>query len=390
MKKGLNLFASREATIVFFVLLALGALAKLYLRGGETWVLPPLALISLSLCACLYKNWRIFWRKRRGHLLFHSSLLFLLLLFLAGRLVYFQGYLEVSEGQGFSGPFSQASQGPLHRTIFKDDTVVVQEQMEVTYAKGEEGEEIQSGLRFLDGAEGEQSGLVGFNRPMLYRGYRFSVPGRMGYSLLVSFRPKRPGPLGGGNLASEGGSSSATAPPALGSPPLEGAVPTPEHLGFVNMPPYPSERKAQINSFQLPGTGDWVVLLLKLLGEPYREVDRWRFTRPQDYRVIVSFRRQDFHLRQGERCDLGVGTLEVKELRRWMGYGVFYDPTLPYLLMTSALVVVGLLWMFLPLLKGTEIGEERIARAQETSVFPCDVSKNEASLPLTIQSKPWP
>lgn len=44
-------------------------------------------------------------------------------------------------------------------------------------------------------------------------------------------------------------------------------------------------------------------------------------------------------------------------MRRWMGYGVFYDPTLPYLLAASALVVVGLLWMYLPLLKGAEIRE---------------------------------
>lgn len=112
----------------------------------------------------------------------------------------------------------------------------------------------------------------------------------MGYSLLVSFRPKGPGPLRSGA-------------------PVEGSVPTfaPEHLGFLNMPPYPFERKAQINSFRLPGTEERVVLSLDLLEEPYRKEGRWRFTLPKDYRAIVSFRRRDFRLRQGERCDLGGG-----------------------------------------------------------------------------------
>lgn len=377
MKKGFRLLASRETAIVSLVLLILGALAKSYLHEGEGLVLLPLAMISLNLCACLGKNLRFYWRRRRGHLLFHSSLLLLLLLFMASRLLYFQGYLEVAEGQGFSGPFLQGSQGPFYRGIFRD-VVMVQEAMEVTYARGEEGEEIQSGLRFLEGGGEEQSGLVSFNRALRYRGYRFSVPGRMGYALLVSFRPKRPGPLGGGSLSPEGGSSPATAPPTLESPPLEGVAPAPEHLGFVNMPPYPFERKAQINSFRLPGTGERVVLTLDLLEEPYRKKGRWRFILPKDYRVIVSFRSRDFRLRQGERCDLGVGTLEVRDLKRWMGYGVFYDPTLPYLLVTSALVVAGLLWMYLPLLRGAKEGERRIARAWEASSVTHDISRSKA------------
>ena len=52
-------------------------------------------------------------------------------------------------------------------------------------------------------------------------------------------------------------------------------------------------------------------------------------------------------LKLGESLRLAEGVLVYNGLRSWMGYTVFYDFTLPWLLAACVLAVVSLAWHFL-------------------------------------------
>ena len=51
-------------------------------------------------------------------------------------------------------------------------------------------------------------------------------------------------------------------------------------------------------------------------------------------------------LREGEAVPVGGGFVRLEKLSMWMGYRVFYEPTLPWLFATSLLTVAALAWWF--------------------------------------------
>ena len=51
-------------------------------------------------------------------------------------------------------------------------------------------------------------------------------------------------------------------------------------------------------------------------------------------------------LRVGETVPVRGGFVRLEDLAMWMGYRVFYEPTLPWLFATSLLAVAALAWWF--------------------------------------------
>lgn len=305
--------ASRKAAAILLVGLALAVPGRPYFYAGEEIVAFLLALLFLSTLFCLWRGRRLFWRKK-GLLVFHLALLAFFLLALISRLCSLKGYVEVAEGQGIQGSFVTLSMGPWHDLLL-NRVIIAQEGLEVLYL-GPAGKRIESRLRFIEG-ERERTGVVTFVAPFSYRGYRFYAPGMMGYALLLSFIPQ-----GGQGMK----------------------------RGFVNLPDYPGGRARQVKSFRLPGAGKNATIKLELIEGPYREGKKWTFDLPRSYRVKLTCNGRSYLLREGEGMEGEGGILVVKDLRRWMGYTVFYDPAWMGWLVATFISVGSLVVHYLPLL----------------------------------------
>lgn len=305
--------ASRKAAAVLLIGLGLAILGQLYFYEGEGIVASLLALLFLSTLLCLWRGRRLFWRKK-GMLVFHLALPAFVLLALISRMCYLKGYIEVAEGQGILGNFVTLSMGPWHDLVLVR-VIIAQEGLEVLYL-GPKGKRIESHLRFIDGEE-EEMGVVTFTAPFFYRGYRFYAPGRMGYALLLRFTSGK-----GKGMK----------------------------WGFVNLPDYPGGRARQVKSLHLPGAEKKVTINLELLEGPYREREKWTFDLPQSYRVGLTYDGKSHLLGKGEGMEVEEGTLVVEDLRRWMGYTVFYDPAVTGWLVAALVAVGSLVAHYLPLL----------------------------------------
>ena len=63
---------------------------------------------------------------------------------------------------------------------------------------------------------------------------------------------------------------------------------------------------------------------------------------PEQHHLVLRLDNQRIILHPGDRVQLGQGELHYLELRKWMGYKVFYDWTRPWLLATILICICSL------------------------------------------------
>lgn len=303
-----RLFASLKLTLIGMGLLAGGAILS-YGNPVDVpmWVLVvPLALLAVNLSAAIVTNPGI--NRQPGLLVFHICLLSIVLLAGVGRMTYFDAHLEIAEGQAFSPDLLlEVRKGPWHMGEL-DKVSYVQGPYTVEYAAN-----LQRGLThsqvWVPGPAGRLTARdVGDDRPLILERYRFYTTHNKGFAPVLTWFP-------------------------------DGGEPV---TGRINMPSYPLFDYKQDNRWTPPGGGEEVKFWLQL-NTGMTPDHAWVLDgRNSSGVLVVTTGDRRVELKPGEEVRLEHGRLRFEKLTTWMGYRVFYDPTLQWLFFVAVIGVLGL------------------------------------------------
>lgn len=291
------------------VLLALGILTSYADLHASQWrLIAPLVWIAINLLCAMASNVKL---RRGGLLVFHVALLAIILLVAIGRLTHLDGQIEISEGSIFSASeVNITRQGPLH-PLRLDKVSFVQGPFTVNYAPGLRREQTRSQI-MLTAANGQRvSSVVSDANPLMVEGYRFSITSNKGFGVLLTWMPDQGEPI----------------------------------TGTVNMPSYPFNDWNQENRWTPPGEAE--IKLRLLLNSALNKDGAWMLSsKTTNAKLELDVGSQQMILLPGETARLAHGSLRYDELRAWMGYKVFYDPTLKWLFWVAVSGVLGMAWHF--------------------------------------------
>lgn len=309
----LQLLASLKLTLLILVALAVGIIVTYRNETKTTWPLVlPLALCAINLLAAIAT--KPVFRRQIPLLMFHMALLSIILLVAIGRMTYLKGHVELVEGQEFAGVLTEQDAGPWHRNRLAP-LRFVNAGFSIDYAAGIRRGATQNKVRYADEVGTVREVIIGDNTPMILDGYRFYTSFNKGFAPTFLWRPN--------------------APP--GAPPL---------LGTLNMPSYPIHEYRQALEWVLPGT-DITAWTMLQFDEVILDPEKPSFFRlPEKHLVVMRIGEQRWELVPGQSIELPQGRLEYQGLRSWMGYSVFSDWTIYWLLAASALAVGALGWHF--------------------------------------------
>lgn len=282
----------------------------------------PFAGLFLNLMAAIAVHERL--RRQSGLLVFHLGMAALALIAALGRLASFDGKVEVTQGGVLdTGLLVASSPAPLHpfglgRVSFAQGPYTID------YAPGMRRGATASTVSVPDGQGGWHEKVVGDDVPLVLGGYRFYTTPNKGFAPLVSWMD------------------------AAGQ----------EQRAAVHLPPYPAQEDVQFSEWPLPDGSRKVTLWLELSKPVYDENAAWTLKgAPADARLIVLDGERREVLSRGQSVALEGGTtLRYDGATMWMGYHIFYDPSLPWLSGAALVTVLGLLWHVLGRLKGLTEG----------------------------------
>lgn len=301
--------ASTRLTLIGFGALGLTLIAKEFALFSAPWtVVAILGGLTMNLAAALIVTPRL--RQEAGLFIFHLGLLALLLLAGVGRLTHFDGHVEVMEGNTFSASeVTPDSLGALHpdwlqRVAFQ------QGPFSVDYAPGVKRASTRSEV-VVASETGVETRRVGDDVPLIARGFRFYTTHNKGLAVVLTWLPNYGETI----------------------------------TGAVHMPGFPLFDWKQDNSWQ-PPSGPEVRFWLHL-DTPLNEDRAWRLESDRVSGVLVVNAQGKRHeLKRTESVNIEGGTLRFDELRGWMGYRIFFDPTLPWMLAAAMVALFGLALRF--------------------------------------------
>ncbi len=307
LRRSLQALGSPRLTLALLVLVALAVIAHAQAAGGRAEALAlAFGLAAAHLAAALATQPRL--RADLALFVFHLALLALLALAALGRLTALTGTLELATGEIFDGQLLTRDAGPLHpdrlsRLRFVNDG------FSIDYAAGWRRGRTANDVRVF-GEEGRIARLtIGDIDPLVLEGYRFYTTPNKGFALVLRWIPRDGHAIERGN---------------------------------VHLPAYPMNEHRQAQSWRIPGTSReaWVMLDLD---EPAIDPSRdSRFRLPGAHRLVLVTGGERRELRPGEMAAVPEGVLVYEGLTAWMGYKVFYDPTLPWLVTAAAVAIAAL------------------------------------------------
>lgn len=286
--------------------LLLGALWWVYDRSGEVAVSVslalPLGLLSINLIAALIFN-KAF-RRQLPLMVFHVALLAVIILAALGRLTYLRATSEVVTGSEFSS-LDRIEAGPWHRGA-KDALRFENLGFRVEYRPGLKRDATINKVRWWDEAGLPHVAEIGDQVPLVVRGYRFYTSSNKGFSALFRWEP-------------------------------DGEKP---EVGSVNFPSYPANIDRQTAGWNLGRES--IQVKLNIREQLINPTVAAEFRMPGDHDVTLDFSWRVVTLRPGEGIRLPTGKLSYLGLSTWMGYDVFYDWTMPWLLAACSVAVLAL------------------------------------------------
>ncbi len=304
--------ASTRLTLVGMLSLAVGA-GLSYDNPAEisAWVLIiPLGMLGLNLLAAILTRPSI--NRRPGLLFFHIGLLGICVLSAIGQLSTLEGHIELSLGSSFHpSEINDVKQGPWHRGNI-EKVKFVQGEFTVDYFPRLMRGPTRSHVQVAD-AHGQWSEkIVGDDTPLIIEGYRFYTTFNKGFAAVLTWIPDDGAPV----------------------------------TGAVHMPSYPLFEHKQANRWMLPGQAQELKLWLRL-STAYDPESAWVLTLDNSSGVlVVNDADGRVELLPGESVSLSGGELRFDHITSWMGYKVFYDPTLKALFFSSILAVFGLFFHY--------------------------------------------
>lgn len=302
-------FASTRLTLIGFGALGLSLIAKEFALFSAPWtVIAILGGLTLNLAAALIVTPRL--RQEAGLFIFHLGLLALLILAGVGRLTHFDGHVEVMEGNAFlASEVTPDSQGALHPEWLQSVSFQ-QGPFSVDYAPGVKRASTRSEV-VVQSESGGETRRVGDDVPLVERGFRFYTTHNKGLAVVLTWLPTKGETI----------------------------------TGAVHMPGYPLFNWKQDNNWQPPNGPD--IRFWLHLDTPLKEDRAWTLTSDRVSGVlVVNAQGRRHELKRGESANIEGGTLRFDELRGWMGYRIFFDPTLPWMLAAAMVAVFGLALQF--------------------------------------------
>jgi len=307
MRMLLRPLSSLRLTLAGMILLAIGAgLSYGNPMNMPVWVLVvPMAVLALNLLSAIIVNPRI--HRRASLLVFHLGLLGVVILSAVGFLTRYEAHVELLQGTGFStdGLFDQRK-GPWHSGEL-DKVHFVQGPYTVDYAAHMMRGHTRSQVEVPDGRGGWETKVIGDDRPLVIDGYRFYTSFNKGFAPILTWIPD------------------------------QGQAVT----GSVHMPSYPLFEFKQDNSWAPPG-GPQIKFWLRLT-TGMTDKQSWVLDGSKTQGVlVVNTASERKELKPGDRVKIPGGTLRYERLSTWMGYKIFYDPTLHWLFVTAIIGILGL------------------------------------------------
>lgn len=310
MRASVEALASLKLTLVIIVAFGAGILLAYTEHLDGTWALAvPLALFAVNLIAAV--TTKPVFRRQRALLIFHLGLIAIVLLLAAGRMTYLRGSVEIAEGAEFDGQLTAFEAGPWHwsgldRVHFGNDG------FRIAYAPGVLRDQTRNQVHYLDAEGVRQHAEIGDQKPLVLAGYRFYTSPNKGFAPTFVWHP-------------------------AGGEPV---------LGAVHLPSYPIHEYKQSREWQLPGAGIAVWTMLKFDEVILDPTAASEFRLPSKHELVVHIAGQRHELQPGQTIELPQGRLVYDGLRSWMGYSVFYDWTIHWLLVASMVAVAALGWHF--------------------------------------------
>jgi cytochrome c biogenesis protein len=298
---------SLRATLVLLVLLTVAVIWVVYNPAQATATLAlPLGLLALNLTASilshpLFKRWP-------GLLVFHLSLLLIILLVAIGRMTYLKGWTEVTEGAAFKGELTGGEAGPWHPWHL-DEVVFVNEGFEINYQPGPRRTHTYNRVGWVEDGNVKRI-VIGDQQPLVLEGYRFYTSFNKGFAPHFTWQPA------GGEAVS----------------------------GNLHLPSYPANKHRQTAEWAPPGSQAPLWFMLSFDEEILSRELPSVFHPPEQHRLVVREGERRFELAPGESLSLQEGQLVYHGLKSWMGYTVYYDWTRPWLVATCLAAVFGLGW----------------------------------------------
>ncbi|MFN3076813.1 MAG: hypothetical protein ABT940_08050 [Alphaproteobacteria bacterium] len=321
MGNGIRRLAAAKMALVWLALTAIVLVSCRVLgRPVGPWIAGPLAGLCLSLTASLVVSERL--KRDPGLFVFHVGLALLVGLVAVGRLMAFDGHVEVTRGTTLDPAQVQGEGGPLHFHHFEEASFL-QGPFSVSYARGVKRRETRSQVTLPEGREL----VVGDDVPLILGGYRFYTTHNKGFAPLLAW-----------------------------------VVGDRVETGAVHLPSYPINEFRQGLEWRLPDGSGAVTLWLALARPGFEEEASWTFPPPVEAKlVVVEATGKRHELAPGETAVLPGGRLRYESLSSWMGYRIFFDPTLPWLAV-AAVVASGGLGMY-ALRRLSEVTGEEVRHA---------------------------
>ncbi len=293
--------ASPRFTLFGLVWLAASVIAHYRLPGLPSWQLAlPMAALAINLAAALLVKPAL--RASAGLFVFHLALLVLMLLAGWGRMTHLDGRVEIVEGQSYADARTEVIRhGPWHRDRL-NEIDFVQGSYTIDYRPGLKRAHTRSEV-----FAGRERHAVGDIEPLVLSGYRFYTTHNKGFALIVTWMPE------------------------------SGRMET----GAIHLPSFPMNDWRQESTWQPVGGPKMKWVLDPGIKLDYQQA--WKLDSRQLKPVLkIQGMEHVIELKPGQTVSVQGGNIRFEGVRGWMGYRIFYDPTLPWLL-ASALVAVGAL-----------------------------------------------
>lgn len=339
MMRWLRRLASPRLTLLGMAMLAVGA-GLSYDNPAEVsaWVLiVPLLFLAVNLLAAIITQPGI--NRRPGLLMFHLGLLSICILVAIGRLTHFESRVEVTQGSAFDPrTMQEISQGPWHPGEL-DAVRFVQQNYSVEYRPGLVRGKTRSHVLIPDGRGGWENVVVGDDTPLILDGYRFYTTFNKGFAAVLTWIPPQGRPV----------------------------------TGTIHMPSYPLFDYKQANSWVPPGSETEIKFWLRL-ETGYDLESEWLLDGNQSEGVlVVNDGDRRVELQPGQGVGLPGGYLRYEALSTWMGYKIFYDPTLKWLFIAAMLTVFGLSLHYWSKFRHRPLAESGARRTQRGGVMDYEV-----------------
>lgn len=308
MKRLLILFADTRLTLLGLAMFCVTAGVGAYRPEGVLpWIAAPLVLLAGNLLAAILVDGRF--RRRVPLLGFHLCLLVVVVLGGVGELVRFTGSVELAQGQAFDPDSVRTEERGIWHPNRLDRVAFTQAGITVRYGPGLRRIGTESRVRLPQGGGRTVERMVGDDGPLMASGYRFYPTSNKGFAAYLSW----------------------TQPDGT------------RQRGTVHFPSFPLLAQAQENRWHLPG-GEALILTL----DPDLTVsgsDSWILQGAGDTpNLIVYVEGREETLRVGDRVAVGSNVVRFDGVGLWMGYWIYSEPTMAWLLAAAILGMLFLGW----------------------------------------------